>query len=193
MDETLRIVRHLYGEEPDPEALKRRLTEDPALAREHDELAQVKAMLDEKPPSRPDASVLDAITAAAADAAGSEPSGRPSRADREPVARTDDRAQPSGSRLSRRLQQASLVAAAVLIAALGWWQLDDTTSSTSTEPIRAQTEQQLPPAARDLPDWDEGDDVVRLHRQLQVVNARSAPPSSWNGRSAVIPAQSSRP
>ncbi|NBC87134.1 MAG: hypothetical protein GVY25_13170 [Bacteroidetes bacterium] len=189
MDETLRIVRHLYGEEPDPEDLRRRLRNDPALAREHDELAEVKELLDRKSTARPDASVLDSITEAAAAAA--EPTASPApaaRRDRQPVGRSDR----SSSTLSRRLQQASLAAALVLVAALGWWQLD-TEEPASTAPVSAQTESQLPPAARDLPEWDEGDDVVRLHRRLEVVNARSAPPTSWNDRSGLIPAQSTRP
>ncbi|PEN14191.1 hypothetical protein CRI94_03890 [Longibacter salinarum] len=191
MDETLRIIRHLYGEEPDPQDLQRAMKEDPALAREYNDLAEVKTLLDKKEPARPDASVLDAITEAAADASAShEVSDTPDRprVDREPVSGGDrDR-----SRISRRLQQAGVAAAVLLLVAIGWWQIDMDDSASSVQ-ISAQTERQLPAANRDLPDWDEGDDVVRLHRRLEVVNARSASPTSWNDRPDLIPTQSRRP
>lgn len=207
MDETLRIVRHLYGEEPDADDFERRLRDTPELARELDSLREVKALLDEKPPQRPNASVVDAIVAEAARATSDSATSTPASSDHTskaaPAARTDrasrdraprDRPATQRSGLSRRLQQAGLATALILVAALGLWQFQSTpTDADSTARISAEMEEQLPPAARDLPDWDEGDDVVRLHRRLEVVNARSASPSSWSSQPAVIPAQSQRP
>ena len=216
MNETLRIVRHLYGEEPNADDLEQRLREDPGLAQELDEMREVKAMLDKKSSQRPDASVIDAIVAEAAratsDRTASDASGTDSLADRSPEPRTprdrparerpidehsaDERPAQRRSKFSRRLQQASLAAALILVAALGVWQFQSQPAD-DTSAVRAQTDQQLerqlPPAVRDLPDWDEGDDVVRLHRRLEVVNARSAPSPSWNDSPGFIPAQSRRP
>lgn len=207
MDETLRIIRHLYGEEPDPDDLLRRLEDDPAVARELREMQEVKTLLDRKPTASPNPAVLDTLTQAAADAAEGRPvsgsttlsdSASTSAGDSEP-ARAPDRASRAPSRapsrrsgMSRRLQQAAVVAAAVLLLVLGWWQIQPT-APTSQTTANTQALQDLPPAVRDLPEWDEGDDVVRLHRRLEVVNARSAPPSSWNSRSTVVPAESRRP
>jgi hypothetical protein len=202
MDETLRIYRHLYGEEPDADDFERRIRETPDLARELDSMREVKAMLDEKPPQRPDASVVDAIVAEAARAASdnapspSTKTASPDRAARDQVSRdhaSRDRSASQRSGLSRRLQQVGLAAALILFAAIGIWQYQTAPNTESTAPISADVNQQLPPAARDLPDWDEGDDVVRLHRRLEVVNARSASPSSWSSRPAIISAQSQRP
>lgn len=193
MDETLRIVRHLYGEEPDADDFERRIREQPDLARELDSMREVKDLLDAKPPQRPDASVVDAIVAEAARAASDTDSSRsasPDRTDRAP----SDRSASQRSGLSRRLQQAGLAAALILVAALGLWQFQSSsTSDDSATGISAEVEQQLPPATRDLPEWDEGDDVVRLHQRLEVVNARSASTSSWSSQPAIIPAQSQRP
>ena len=203
MDETLRIVRHLYGEEPDADDFERRVRETPDLARELDSLREVKALLDEKPPQRPDASVVNAVVAEAARAASNSPVSNSPASSPAPAARTDrtsrdrtagDRSASQRSGLSRRLQQVGLAAALILVAALGLWQFQPPpTDADSSARISAEIEQQLPPAARDLPDWDEGDDVVRLHRRLEVVNARSASPSSWSSQPAMIPAQSQRP
>jgi hypothetical protein len=203
MDETLRIVRHLYGEEPDADDFERRVRETPDLARELDSLREVKALLDEKPPQRPDASVVNAVVAEAARAASNSPVSNSPASSPAPAARTDrtsrdrtagDRSASQRSGLSRRLQQVGLAAALILVAALGLWQFQTPpTDADSSARISAEIEQQLPPAARDLPDWDEGDDVVRLHRRLEVVNARSASPSSWSSQPAMIPAQSQRP
>lgn len=220
MNETLRIVRHLYGEEPNADDLEQRLREDPGLAQELDEMREVKAMLDKKSSQRPDASVIDAIVAEAArtasDGPASDTRGTGSfssrTGDRSPEPRTprdrparerpidehsaDERPAQRRSKFSRRLQQASLAAALILVAALGVWQFQSQPAD-DTSAVRAQTDQQLerqlPPAVRDLPDWDEGDDVVRLHRRLEVVNARSAPSPSWNDSPGFIPAQSRRP
>jgi len=212
MDETLRIIRHLYGEDPDPEDLLRRLEDDPAIARELREMQEVKTLLDRKPNPSPDPAVLDTLTQAAADAAAGRPvSGSttgadpasdagddsesrraPDRASRAPTSPAPSRAPARRSGMSRRLQQAAVVAVAVMLLVLGWWQMQPTAPASQTT-ANTQALQDLPPAARDLPEWDEGDDVVRLHRRLEVVNARSAPPSSWNSRSTLVPTESRRP
>lgn len=212
MDETLRIIRHLYGEDPDPEDLLRRLEDDPAIARELREMQEVKTLLDRKPNPGPDPAVLDTLTQAAADAAAkrpvsgsttgadpasdagddSESARAPDRASQTPISPAPSRAPSRRSGMSRRLQQAAVIAAAVMLLVLGWWQIQPT-APTSQTTANTQALQDLPPAARDLPEWDEGDDVVRLHRRLEVVNARSAPPSSWNSRSTLVPTESRRP
>lgn len=214
MDETLRIIRQLYDEESDEGDLERRLDRDPALRREREALREVKAHLDRRTPERPSPSTIDDVVAHAGEAArrshaspiAADPNAAdPNAADREavhPDARRDRKASPGSRSISRRLQAVAGVLGVVLVTALGWWQIapnaPDTLRSPSAEAtapngIAPRNADGLPPAVRDLPDWDEGDDVVRLHRRLEVVNARSRPPSAWDDRPALVPADQVRP
>jgi hypothetical protein len=205
MDETLRIIRQLYDEEPDEDDLERRLDRDPALRREREALREVKDHLDCRAPKRPSPSTIDDIVAHAGEAARRSHAAANGAADREadrPAARPDREASSSSRSISRRLQAVAGVLGLVLVTALGWWQIapdaPDTLRSPSAEAtapnsIAPRSVDGLPPAVRDLPEWDEGDDVVRLHRRLEVVNARSRPPSAWDDRPALVPADQVRP
>ncbi len=53
MDDRLRLIRYLYDEEVDESALARRLSDDPDLYREYEELAATKRALDDRPARRP--------------------------------------------------------------------------------------------------------------------------------------------
>lgn len=202
MDETLRIIRQLYDEELDEDDLERRLDRDPALRREREALREVKAHLDRREPERPSPSTIDDIVAHAGEAARRSRASTNGTADR-PAARRDRREPASSSRsISRRLQAAVGVLGLVLVTALGWWQIapnapealrSPSAEATAPNSIAPRNADGLPPAVRDLPEWDEGDDVVRLHRRLEVVNARSRPPSAWDDRPALVPADQVRP
>ncbi|WP_240333499.1 hypothetical protein [Salinibacter ruber] len=61
MDDRLRLIRYLYDEEVDESALARRLSDDPDLYREYEELAATKRALDDRPARRPDAAVVDQV------------------------------------------------------------------------------------------------------------------------------------
>ena len=214
MDETLRIIRQLYDEESDEGDLERRLDRDPALRHEREALREVKAHLDRRTPERPSPSTIDDVVAHAGEAArrshaspiAADPNAAdPNAADREavhPDARRDRGSSSKSRSISRRLQAVAGVLGLVLVTALGWWQIapdapealrSPSAEATAPNGIAPRSADGLPPAVRDLPDWDEGDDVVRLHRRLEVVNARSRPPSAWDDRPALVPADQVRP
>lgn len=205
MEETLRIIRQLYDEESDEGDLERRLDRDPALRHEREALREVKAHLDRRTPERPSPSTIDDIVAHAGEAARRSRASTNGAADREavsPGARRDRKASPGSRSISRRLQAVAGVLGLVLVTALGWWQIapdapealrSPSAEATAPNGIAPRSADGLPPAVRDLPDWDEGDDVVRLHRRLEVVNARSRPPSAWDDRPALVPADQVRP
>ncbi len=188
MDTTLQLIQHLYEERDD------RLDLDDALQQEYDELHAVKDVLDKREPASPDPEVVDRIVAAAGttrSAPDSEPERR--REERPPRARDAQ----TGTRILRR---AGATLAVLLIAALGWWQWSGP-SSPSTSPMTSESASPSFDAAApesesarrsagtvrsvsDLPDWDEGDDVVRLHQRIEILNARSTA-SQW-GSSALL-------
>lgn len=205
MDETLRIIRHLYDEESDGDArdaLERRLSEDKALRREYDVLRSTKDALDRRPADGPDPDVVDRIVAAAADASrrsdrvtsdsshnGRVPGARDDRSPRRSDARRAADASAEAS-WTRRLRWGAATLAVVLAVSIGWWTGGPTASewsaSTAETPSAASAPASQERAAdaraesADLPAWDEGDEVVRLHRRIELVQARSAP-SQWNG------------
>ncbi len=109
MDETLRIVHHLYGEDTDPADL-RRLLEDEALRQEYEALSEVKFHLDHRKRARPDAQVIDRIVAAAA---------TPQRS-ATPHQRHDRAARPGrATRRFRAIGAVSAVLAVVLAVGIG--------------------------------------------------------------------------
>jgi len=203
MDEPLQLIQYLYGETSDEEAeaVEQRLAEDESLRREYEELRSVKDDLDDRPAQGPDALVVDQIVAAAGEAARIH--GDTPEADRQPVARESVSRTKRGARagtrsLTRRLQRASAALAVVLAVGVGWWQwagpgLPGTETSmeattASTPPAQEQTLSSGAAASRfdgsaadasALPDWDEGDDVVRLHRRIELLQARSTP-TQWS-------------
>ena len=194
MDEPLQLIQYLYGETSDEEAeaVEQRLAEDDALRREYEELRSVKDDLDDRPTHGPDSLVVDQIVAAAGEAARVRDNAP--EADRQPVSRghasRDEHAARTGTRsLTRRLQRASAVLAVVLVVGVGWWQwsapgLPGAEAPTASTPPTQTQEQALSSGsaadASALPDWDEGDDVVRLHRRIELLQARSTP-AQWSG------------
>lgn len=198
MDEPLQLIQYLYGETSDEEAeaVEQRLAEDESLRREYEELRSVKDDLDDRSAQGPDALVVDQIVAAAGEAARVH--GDTPEADRQPVSRNGvprtERGARAGTRsLTRRLQRASAVLAVVLAVGVGWWQwagpgLAGTETSMETPTAQEQALSSSAAASRlngsaadasALPDWDEGNDVVRLHRRIELLQARSTP-TQWS-------------
>lgn len=188
MDDTLRIIRHLYGEDVDDPSLARRLAEDEALRREYERLRETKERLDRRAPSRPDPAVVDQVVDAARTAA--QESNRSSSSSPTPA---DDRsARPPSRTWSRRLQAASAALALLLAIGVGWWQrpgLIDESTSTGGE----VTSQQASPissvegAGADtnaVPAWDDSGELIRIHRGIERLQARSRS-DPWGGLQTV--------
>jgi hypothetical protein len=155
MDDRLRLIRYLYDEEVDESALARRLSDDPDLYREYEELAATKRALDDRPARRPDAAV-----------------DRPARA-------------PSHA-WARRLQPAGAALALLLVIGLGWWQGDGTSDGPAADaaapgaidgaPRQAPTTAQTRSSGADaIPAWDDGEELIRIQRRIDRLQARSAP------------------
>ena len=174
MDDRLRLIQYLYDEEVDDPAFARRLTEDEALFREYERLRAAKDDLDDRPARRPDPAVVDQVVHRARTAA--QESSR-STGDRPPR-------RPSPT-WTGRLQTASAALAFVLLIGLGWWQeggfVEDPVAGASPE-----TAQQTTPAAVDsreahgraIPAWDDSDELVRIQRRIEQLQAHSGP-DSW--------------
>lgn len=172
MDDTLRLIRYLYGEDPDDATIAHRLSEDGDLYHEYERLRETKKRLDDRPSPRPDAAVVDRIVEKAQ--AATQDSSVPSHAD-------DDRPSRSPRRtLTHRLQAASAGLALVLLAGLVWWQLPGT-SDESAVVSSAETTQQAASAnaeSRDVqadavPAWDDRDELVRIHRRIERLQTHS--------------------
>ncbi|WP_263785658.1 hypothetical protein [Salinibacter grassmerensis] len=177
MDDRLRLIRYLYDEEVDESALARRLSGDEDLYREYEELAATKRALDDRPARQPDAAVVDQVVdeaRTAAQSAAPPTEDRPARA-------------PSHS-WTRRLQPASAALALLLVIGLGWWQGGGTSggpvadSATPGAPQDEGTPQRAPATAetqtRDadaIPAWDDGEELIRIQRRIDRLQARSAP------------------
>lgn len=183
MDDTLRLIQHLYGEDVDDPAFEHRVAEDESLRREYEALQDTKAALDRRSSSSPAPTVVDNIVDRARDAAASPPSGTAS-SDPAP-----DRAAHAPDRsASRRLRGVSAVLALLVVVGGGWWQFrtPDTAPAgttadapTATPPTSAET---ASPSARSgtIPEWDDRDEVVRLHRRIETLRTRSRP-DDWGG------------
>ncbi len=184
MDNELRLIQYLYGDEERPEDVERLLAADEALRAEYRRLHAVKEQLDARAPSRPDAAVVDEVVNAAAKAAlapsSSQRVDRPRR-DREPAA-------PQRTPWHRVLRVTAALAVLLVGVGVGVWQWEggvlapsapsDPAASTSAT---ADAQDEAAPSSDEasIPDWDEGDDVVRLHRYIETLQARSSP-SSWD-------------
>lgn len=175
MDDTLRLIQSLYGEEVDDPTFARRVTEDDELRREYEQLQETKQALDRRSPPSPDPAVVDQIVDRAADAA-QPATERPERA-------PDRTAQAPDREWTRRLRRVSAALAVVLLIGLGWWQLrlDDpaTTNTVGSNPaaqspqsMTAGTEQ-VQDSPEDMPEWDDRDEVVQLHRRIELLRTRS--------------------
>jgi hypothetical protein len=204
MDEPLQLLPYLYGElsSEEEKAVEERLARDADLRQEYEELRAVKTDLDERPASArasPNAATVDRIVEAAADASpadrpAEEAETRPGRpaADR-PAA--DRPARPGSHGLPRRLQTVSAALALLLVVGVGWWQWSGTASqgsATATSSAATSSSVQVPAPDADraraggssrtasLPEWDEGDEVIQLHRRIELIQSRSTP-SQWSG------------
>lgn len=187
MDNELRLIRYLYGEEDRPEEVERLLASDDALRAEYRRLHAVKTHLDGRPPQRPDADVLDAVMDAAA------PTPPPARPDRAPAAspaspRADRKPAKARRTLWPRIARATAVLAVLLVGvSIGVWQwggnatapLDATAPAVSSTAEGDRGDGAAAAGDAAIPDWDEADDVVRLHRHLETLQARSSP-TRWD-------------
>lgn len=187
MDDSLRIVQYLYGEEVDDPDFPRRVAENEDLRREFDHLQDTKDALDRRPSPSPDPDVVDRVVERASEAARSTPPGeratdRPARA-------------PSRHGWRRRLQNAGAALALLLALGLGWWYAPGATESEGpasattqqTEATTASSDQT--PNAGALPEWDDRDQVVRLHRRIEALRTQNRT-DGWGG---VQPATQSNP
>lgn len=184
MDDRLRIIQHLYGEDVDDPAFMRRLAEDEGLRHEYERVKKTKDRLDRRRSRRPDPAVVDRVVDTARRAVrDSSPAPRPA----------DDRsARPPTRTWSRRLQTVSAALALLLAVGLGWWQRpgasDDPAPETSVEATAqrggasAVRGQSLDPDA--VPAWDDSDELVRIHRRIEGLQARSTT-GAWGGLQTV--------
>jgi len=175
MDDRLRLIQYLYGEEVDESALARRLFEDEDLCREYERLSATKRTLDDRPARQPDPAVVDQVVnkaRTAAQSSGSPTEDRPARAPSRPW--------------TRRLQTVSAGLALVLLIGLGWWQgggmVDDpvaesaNSNALSGPPQQAPTTADTRPSDADaIPAWDDGEELIRIQRRIERLQARSAP------------------
>jgi hypothetical protein len=177
MDDRLRLIRYLYGEDANDAAVAHRLSEDGDLYREYERLRETKKRLDDRPSPRPDAAVVDRIVETAQ--AATRDSSVPSHAD-------DDRPPRSPRRTwTHRLQAASAGLALVLLAGLAWWELPGA-SEESAAVSSTETAQQAAPAnaeTRDagteaVPAWNEREELVRIHRRIERLQTHSTP-DTW--------------
>jgi len=177
MDDPLRIIRYLYGEDVDDPTFRRRLTEDGSLYREYEQLRQTKEDLDRRPSRRPDPAVVDDVVETARAAAQESPA---------PSHPTEDRPARAPSRTwNRRLQMTGAALALVLMVGLGWWQ-GPGVSENATAVSSPETVQRAAPSAAQsrnleaaaVPDWDDSDELVRIHSRIERLQAHSGP-DSW--------------
>ncbi|WP_263792397.1 hypothetical protein [Salinibacter sp.] len=175
MDDRLRLIRYLYDEEVDASALAQRLSDDPDLYREYEELAATKRALDDRPARQPDAAVVDQVVNEARTAAS--PAAPPSE---------DRPARAPSHAWTRRLQPAGAALALLLVIGLGWWQGDGTSdgpaADAATPGVIDGTSQQAPATAQTrssdadaIPAWDDGEELIRIQRRIDRLQARSAP------------------
>jgi hypothetical protein len=183
MDDTLRLIQHLYGDDGDDPAFARRMETDDALRREYEALRETKAALDRRAAPSPDPAVVDAIVDRAADA--TRP---PDEADPPASGPAPDRAPRDPDRTpTRRLRGVTALLAVLLVAGVGWWQFRDAAPSpagtTAASPAAtaadpAADEGGPAPRADAMPEWDDRDEVARLHRRIEMLRTRS---DGWGG------------
>jgi hypothetical protein len=178
MDDSLRIIQYLYGDEVDDPDFPRRVAENDELRREFDQLQDTKAALDRRSPPSPDPDVVDRVVDRAAEAA------RPA----EPTERAPDRTARAPNRSwTRRLQNAGAAAALLLALGIGWWYAPSDSGPAANPAASASAAQQADAAtassAQDeesLPEWDDRDEVVRLHRRIEALQTQSRS-DAWGG------------
>jgi hypothetical protein len=212
MDDTLRIVRYLYDEDDDP-SFEQRLADDEPLRQEYEALAETKEALDHRSSASPDEAVVEDLVATAAEAARQEEeTGRAAS----PAADREARSPSRG--WSRRLQGASATLAVLLVAGITWVQMGNPLSispsatptasdaAPATEPAggaQEATDRAVQPtdkavgsidnaasAGTDVPEWDDREELVQIHRRIERLQSRSTP-GSWGGTQHLV--QQSQP
>lgn len=175
MDDRLRIIQYLYGEDVDDAKIAYRLSEDGDLYREYEQLRRTKKDLDTRPSHQPDPAVVDEVVDTARAAAQESAASSQLEEDRP--------ARPPSCRWAGRLQTASAALAMVLLVGLGWWQgavAPEGTPAISNE-LTDVTQGTAPAAgqqsntAQAVPAWDDGDELVRIHRRIERLQAQSTP------------------
>jgi hypothetical protein len=138
------------------------------------------------PEMRPDAAVVDRLVSVAASRAQS----RLAASSDAPADRAPRRSRRSSRRAlwSTRLQQTGATLALAALLAVGWWHSpavpDAPSASVSDAPTKGASSlmqraaSSTAPRTAALPAWDDTDDMVRLHRRIELVQARSAS-SDW--------------
>jgi len=179
MDDSLRLIQYLYGEEVDDPNFPHRVAEDDDLQRELEHLQETKDALDRRSPPSPDPAVVDEIVDRAAEAA------RPERA-------TDpapDRAARAPERnWARQWQNAGAALALVIAVGLGWWYMPGESASSGTVAGESAPQQSTSATAaaesagdaEALPEWDDRDEVVQLHRRIELLQTQSRS-DAWGG------------
>lgn len=172
MDDTLRLIQYLYEEDVDDPDFARRVVEDDKLRRECERLQQTKEVLDRRSSPSPDPAVVDRIVNRASDAAQGVGS-----ANHSPEPAPDRTAHAPDRVWSRRLQGASAAVVVLLLVGLGWWQLqmEPATSPTaaSEQNAEAVTAGGNQGQEENIPEWDGRDEVVQLHRRIEMLQSRS--------------------
>lgn len=179
MDDSLRLIQYLYGESVDDPEFPQRAAEDEALRRELEELQATKAVLDRRSSPSPDPDVVDRVVDHAAQAARPDEAAAPAP-DR--AARAPDR------RWARRWQNAGAALALVLAVGLGWWYVPGESASPDPATSEATPQQTAPATASSqsaqadeaLPEWDDSDEVVQLHRRIELLQTQSRA-DAWDG------------
>jgi len=188
MNKALRLIQHLYGEDDRPEKTAQLLASDDALRDEYRRLQAVKNQLDAKPPERPDAAVVDRVVESAMSGFKERAShaARTSTASRQSAKKRKDRA-PSTLRRTpwqRVLRVTAALAVLLIGVSIGVWQWEaeeNLVANSTPTAATAQDDATRMSSTDDqsMPEWDEADDVVRLHRYIETLQARSST-TSWD-------------
>jgi hypothetical protein len=179
MDDSLRLIQYLYGETVDDPEFPRRVADDEDLRRELDEMQETKAALDRRSSPSPDPDVVDRVVDRAAEA---------TRTDRTVEHAPDRAARAPGRAWTRRLQNAGAALALLLAVGAGWWYMPADTASSGPATSESSPQQAPSTAAASeqtqddeaLPEWDDSDEVVRLHRRIELLQTQSRP-DAWGG------------
>lgn len=187
MDDSLRLIQHLYGDDLDDPTFARRVAEDDELSREYERLRDLKAALDRRSSPSPDPEVVDEVVAYARDAAAESTSDAPPDPTAPPSRAPDRTARAPDRTWTRRLRHASAVLALLLVAGLGWWQLQSNSPAAQEDTATGPSAQQSATAneaqeqnAESMPEWDDREEVVRLHRRVEQLRTRSRT-DAWEG------------
>jgi len=182
MDDSLRIIQYLYGEEVDDPDFARRVADDENLRQEFDHLQEMKDALDRRSSPSPAPDVVDQVVDRAAEEARPTPS----------PARAPDRAARSPDRSwTRQLQNAGAGLALVLALGVGWWYMPktDAPSNSAAQQTQAEATTASSNSTRDadtLPEWDDREEVVRLHRRIEQLQTQSRT-DAWSPASQSAP------